>query len=204
MSSDRPNLAGAFTKPSVNRAAGLTGLLPASRPARSAEPVEHTESAAAASATHPVRIENNPQPAADPAPTSSPATPRRQAGATKQRVSEQANIVSNVAVYLEPDLLELTRARRRTTGMSYDELTGEAFAAIGDDQLVRVFQPAPGVTSTTGMPTRQRRPRGTAGIQIQLRLDTNQRAWIDQKQQSVGAPSRSALVAAALRLHLTA
>jgi hypothetical protein len=53
------------------------------------------------------------------------------------------------------------------------------------------------------MPTRQRRVRGTAGIQIQLRLDTNQRAWIDQKQLDVGAPSRSALVAAVLRLHLT-
>ena len=88
--------------------------------------------------------------------------------------------------------------------MSYDELTVEAFDAISDDQLAQALQPEPAVSSTTGMPTRQRRARGTAGIQIQLRLDTNQRAWIDKKQHAVGAPSRSALVATALRLHLTA
>lgn len=201
MSSDRPNLAGAFTKPPVNRAVGLTGLLPAARPTRPLDSDEHDKPAAVVDSPA-AGTEDGSQTSAIPAP--SPASnPRRHAPAPKQRASEQANIVSNVAVYLEPDLLQLTRDRRRTTGMSYDELTGEAFAAITDDQLTRIFMPDPGVTSTTGMPTRQRRTRGTAGIQIQLRLDTNQRTWIDQKQRAVGAPSRSALVAAALRLHLT-
>jgi len=121
----------------------------------------------------------------------------------KQRASEQASVVSNVAVYLEPDLLDLVRQRRRLTDVSYDQLVGDAFAAVGNDELARVFRPEPSTTGASGMPTRQRRVRGTAGIQIQLRLDTNQRTWIDQKQHEVGAPSRSALVAAALRLHLT-
>lgn len=195
MSLDRPNLAGAFNKPRVDRAAGLTGLLPATRPQRvTIAPTEMEtpdEDATAASDTS--------------ATTNRPAvvSSRQRPSAVKQRVSEQANIVSNVAVYLEPDLLDLVRERRRVSEVSYDQLVGDAFAAVGDDELTRVFRPEPGTTSTNGMPTRQRRVRGTAGIQIQLRLDTNQRAWIDQKQHDIGAPSRSALVAAVLRLHLT-
>lgn len=193
MSLDRPNLADAFNKPRVDRAAGLSGLLPATRPPRAVPvpaPAEthHQDVAATSDATvsRPVAV-----------------TSKQRPSAVKQRVSEQANIVSNVAVYLEPDLLELVRQRRRLAEVSYDQLVGDAFAAVGDEELARVFQPEPGATSTSGMPTRQRRVRGTAGIQIQLRLDTNQRAWIDKKQLDVGAPSRSALVAAVLRLHLT-
>lgn len=195
MSLDRPNLADAFNKPRVDRAAGLTGLLPATRPHRAETvrpPAESPREDAAELSDVPV-VASKPV---------AVASKQRQVAAP-QRVSEQANVVSNVAVYLEPDLLDLVRQRRRVTEVSYDQLVGDAFAAVGDDELVHVFRPEPGTTSTSGMPTRQRRVRGTAGIQIQLRLDTNQRAWIDQKQHDVGAPSRSALVAAVLRLHLT-
>ena len=201
MSLDRPNLAGAFTKqPPVDRAAVLSGLLPPARPATTKpperqDPEEDTPARASLTAVE--------TPSSTPARSSEEPT-RRRAPAARRPVSEQASVVTNVAVYLEPDLLELARQRRRTTGMSYDELTVEAFDAISDDQLAHALQPEPAVSPTTGMPTRQRRTRGTAGIQIQLRLDTNQRTWIDQKQQAVGAPSRSALVATALRLHLTA
>jgi hypothetical protein len=196
MSLDRPNLADAFNKPRVDRAAGLTGLLPAPRPQRTAAPAAPTEPF------------DDTAPAGDAptaAPTNRPAAvgSRQRPAAVKQRVSEQAHIVNNVAVYLEPDLLDLTRQQRRLTEVSYDQLVGDAFAAVSDEDLARVFRPEPGMTGTSGMPTRQRRVRGTAGIQIQLRLDTNQRAWLDQKQHDVGAPSRSALVAAVLRLHLT-
>ena len=196
MSLDRPNLADAFNKPRVDRAAGLTGLLPTPRPQRAATP-------AAATRTFDDTAPERDAPTA--APTNKPVAvaPRQRPPAVKQRVSEQANIVNNVAVYLEPDLLDLTRQQRRLTDVSYDQLVGDAFAAVIDEDLVRVFRPEPGMTGTTGMPTRQRRVRGTAGIQIQLRLDTNQRAWLDQKQHELGAPSRSALVAAVLRLHLT-
>ena len=197
MSLDRPNLAEAFNKPRVDRAAGLTGLLPTPRPQRAAAPPAPTEilhdnasgsevSTIAAPSDGPVAV-----------------APRQRPAAVKQRVSQQANIVNNVAVYLEPDLLDLVRQQRRLTDVSYDQLVSDAFAAVTDDQLARAFQPEPGITGRSGMPTRQRRVRGTAGIQIQLRLDTNQRSWLDQKQDDVGAPSRSALVAAVLRLHLT-
>ena len=197
MSLDRPNLAEAFNKPRIDRAAGLTGLLPAPRPQRTAAPA----------APRDLFDENAPGAEAPTvaAPSDGPvAVASRQRPATvKQRVSQQANIVNNVAVYLEPDLLDLVRQQRRLTDVSYDQLVSDAFAAVTDDQLARAFRPEPGITGLSGMPTRQRRVRGTAGIQIQLRLDTNQRAWLDRKQDDVGAPSRSALVAAVLRLHLT-
>lgn len=197
MTLDRPNLAGAFNKPRVDRAAGLTGLLPTPKPQRTAAPPA------------PIDLLNDDAPGGEAPTMAAPsdglvAAAQRQRPATvKQRVSQQANIVNNVAVYLEPDLLDLARQRRRLTDVSYDQLVSDAFAAVSDDQLVQVFRPEPGITGSGGMPTRQRRVRGTAGIQIQLRLDTNQRAWLDQKQHDVGAPSRSALVAAVLRLHLT-
>lgn len=197
MSLDRPNLAEAFNKPRVDRAAGLTGLLPAARPQRTAAPAAPRETS----------DDNAPGGEAPTiaAPSDGPVAvaPRQRPAVVKQRVSQQANIVNNVAVYLEPDLLDLVRQQRRLTDASYDQLVSDAFTAVSDDQLVRAFRPEPGITGLSGMPTRQRRVRGTAGIQIQLRLDTNQRAWLDQKQHDVGAPSRSALVAAVLRLHLT-
>jgi hypothetical protein len=197
MSLDRPNLAEAFNKPRVDRAAGLTGLLPTPRPQRTAALAAPTE------------ILDDNAPGSEAPTTAAPSdlpvavAPRQRPAAVKQRVSQQANIVNNVAVYLEPDLLDLVRQQRRLTDVSYDQLVSDAFAAVTDDQLARVFRPEPGITGVSGMPTRQRRVRGTAGIQIQLRLDTNQRSWLDQKQDDVGAPSRSALVAAVLRLHLT-
>lgn len=196
MSLDRPNLAEAFNKPRVDRAAGLTGLLPTPRPQRAAAPAAPRE-----------MFDDNAHGGEAPtvaAPSNGPVAvaPRQRPAAVKQRVSQQANIVNNVAVYLEPDLLELVRQQRRLTDVSYDQLVSDAFAAVSDDQLVRAFRPEPGITGLSGMPARQRRVRGTAGIQIQLRLDTNQRSWLDQKQDDVGAPSRSALVAAVLRLHL--
>ena len=195
MSLDRPNLAEAFNKPRVDRAAGLTGLLPAPRPQRTA----------AAAAPREILDDNAPGGEAPTiaAPSDGLVAPRQRPTAVKQPVPQQANIVNNVAVYLEPDLLDLVRQQRRLTDVSYDQLVSDAFAAVSDDQLARAFRPEPGITRPSGMPTRQRRVRGTAGIQIQLRLDTNQRAWLDQKKDDVGAPSRSALVAAVLRLHLT-
>jgi hypothetical protein len=44
---------------------------------------------------------------------------------------------------------------------------------------------------------------GTAEIQMNLRFSSEQREWLDAKVLALGAPSRSALVAEALRLHLT-
>lgn len=118
-------------------------------------------------------------------------------------VSESADTVANVAVYLEPDLLDQAREHRRSRQITYDELVVDAFAAVPDHALQQALAPQRAASPITGMPARQRRIRGTAGIQIQLRLTGPQRIWLDTKQQAVGAPSRSALVATALKLYLT-
>ena len=202
MSLDRPDLSAAFTnkKAPVDRTAGLSGLLPAPRPRPST-------STSAPSTT----LEHAPQPApvrsaVDPAPAVESATtkPVRSIRTTKNPlVSDSADITANVAVYLEPDLLELVKRQRRATETTYDELVRTAFAAIDEDQVRAAFTHEHTPADGNGMPIRKRRVRGTAGIQLQLRLDGSQRAWLDETQHRVGAPSRSALVARVLRLHLT-
>ena len=205
MSLDRPDLSAAFTskKAPVDRTAGLTGLLPAPRPRPSTSPSTTTPSTTLEQPLEPVDTAAIPAPAAATAPTAAkPVRPTR--ATTAPPLSESASTTANVAVYLEPDLLDLVKARRRTTETTYDELVRQAFAEISEDQIRAAFGAATlaVVNDSHGMPVRKRRPRGTAGIQLQLRLDTPQRAWLDDTRQRVGAPSRSALVATVLRLHL--
>lgn len=192
MTIERPNLADAFKphpakKEPVDRSAGLAGLLPP--PRRTTTPAPAVETPA----------ERTPTAGEKPAEPKPAAKKPRQT--TRTEVAE-VDGVSNVAVYLEPDLLELVKTARRIRGLNYDDLTVEAFAAIGDDALRNHFTQTRAVENDGAMPARVRRPRGTSGIQIQLRLDGNQRAWLEQKRKDVGAPSRSALVATALRLQL--
>ena len=201
MSLDRPDLSAAFTnkKAPVDRTAGLSGLLPAPRPRPSTSTpapsttLEHASRPVPASA------------AVEPAPVVEPTTakPVRSIRTKNPPVSDSADITANVAVYLEPDLLELVKRQRRATETTYDELVRTAFAEIDEDQVRAAFTHERTPTSGNGMPVRKRRVRGTAGIQLQLRLDGFQRAWLDETQRRVGAPSRSALVARVLRLHLT-
>lgn len=206
MSMDRPDLAAAFTsrKAPVDRAAGLTGLLP---------PPPKPRPSTSPSTTSPGSDQREDQPAAthDAAPAAAPARPavRKDSGRAVRTItpaaapaSESADTVANVAVYLEPDLLDQAREHRRSRQITYDELVVDAFAAVPDHALQQALSPQRAASPITGMPARQRRVRGTAGIQIQLRLTGLQRTWLDAKQQAVGAPSRSALVATALKLYL--
>ena len=206
MTIERPDLASAFSgkKPPVDRAATLTGLLPPPRPRPSTSPSTSTTAVQAS------EVEPSPasiEPDAGAAPTApkreTPGRPVRTIKPTKTAVSETADVTANIAVYLEPDLYERVRTQRRIAQVTYDELVVAAFAAVPDHELQQALAPAPAASPVAGMPVRQRRPRGTAGIQIQLRLNGHQRVWLDEKQHAVGAPSRSALVAAALRLYLT-
>lgn len=200
MTIERPNLADAFTSkpPAVDRAAALAGLLPPARPKSS----QHVAPPTAAEEPAPQTLTAVAEPSSD-AKRNRAGKPTRPPQTTKAApLSESAETIVNVGVYLEPDLLELTRAARRSTGITYDELVVNAFAEVSDEQIEQTFQRARSHDEAAGMPARQRRLRGTAGIQIQLRLSNHQRAWLDTKTEAVGAPSRSALVATALRLHL--
>lgn len=190
MSIERPKLANAFapTKNApIDRSEGLRGLLP---PART--PLQSASEPAPPEADN-ARID---PPAAPKARTTVPAAKRK-------APNFGADEVGNVTCYIEPDVLATARAEVRRQGSTYDQLLVEAFEDITDEQLRAQFAPENEKRADRGMPSRARRIRGTAGIQVQFRMDGQQRAWLEQKAAAVNAPSRSALVATVLRLHLT-
>lgn len=120
----------------------------------------------------------------------------------RPKTSDSATgIVRNVGVYLPPGLLESVKDAVRQKQSTYADLLVEAFDLIDESLLARNFAPEK-ATSGSGMPRRVRRPRGEAGIQINVRLDDQQVLWIDAKIKQVNAPSRSALISAVYKLYL--
>jgi len=83
-----------------------------------------------------------------------------------------------VAVYLPMGLLDRFRRTARSREMTYSELLVEAAAA------------------RTGRRTVE------PGVQVQVRLDGHQVAWLDEQVARLGAPSRTSLVVALLSAHL--
>lgn len=154
MSTDRPNLAAAFTP--TRRRAAATDTIPG------------------------------------PGIAVTPSTPRVVGGV--------AGDVHNVAVYLPVALRDLVRERAHQRGLSITELVEEAFAQHGANYYELNAAP---VHRPGSMPTRSTPRRGHGTIQIQLRLDDSQHQWLDGQVQRHGAPSRSALVTAALTRHLS-
>jgi hypothetical protein len=133
--------------------------------------------------------------------------PKRQAGkmttVSKTKASRTApGAPRNVGVYLEPELLATVKEAVHKARVTYADLLLDAFEALDPERIVREFRPAT-VPTASGMPRRAVRQRGSAGIQIQVRLDDDQVAWLDQKVIEFGAPSRSALASTAFKLHVT-
>jgi hypothetical protein len=186
MSIERPSLAAAFKpKPAQapDRAASLAGLLAPRTPPASAPQEEEPATGADVAAATPVK---------------------RAAIAPKTRSPKPAGgAVTNIGVYLEPSTLGLLKNAARNRDMTYDELLVESFEYVTDETLMKEFGLPTRDGSGSVMPVRQQRRRGIAGIQVQMRLDRDQRDWIDAKTKAVGAPSRSAFVATVLRFHLT-
>lgn len=133
-----------------------------------------------------------------------PQQPAAKKAANATKASELVpGALRNVGVYLPPALLaEVKDAvyRQRTT---YADLLIDAFEAVDDKQITKEFIPETTLTNS-GMPRRAPRKRGEAGIQIQLRLDGLQVAWLDEKVIEFDAPSRSALVSTVFGLHTQA
>jgi hypothetical protein len=107
----------------------------------------------------------------------------------------------NVGVYLAPQLLTDVKEAVHLQRITYADLLIDAFEAVDAALIAREFEPETVLTSS-GMPRRAVRRRGSAGIQIQVRLDDGQIAWLDDKVVEFDAPSRSALVSAVYKLHL--
>ena len=186
----RTSVGSSFSTPKTNkeeprdRAAGLAGILPP-RTSTPAAVVQETEP----------QTELVPEQGAAPDPHK-PTKPR----ATAQ--NKGGGGVATIGVYLTPSTLERAREAALERRVTYTDLLVEAFDNVTDTQLAAEFAPAAPLIQGKAMPTRARRRRGTAGIQMNLRLSSEQREWLDAKVLNLGAPSRSALVAEALRLHL--
>ncbi|MFF1252628.1 hypothetical protein ACFVYC_09045 [Pseudarthrobacter sp. NPDC058329] len=147
----------------------------------------------------------------EPAPTAVKAakatTQRQPAGKKAANATKASELVPgalrNVGVYLPPALLAQVKDAAYQERTTYADLLIDAFEAVDDKQIAKEFTPETTLTSS-GMPRRAQRKRGEAGIQIQLRLDGLQVAWLDEKVTEFDAPSRSALVSAVFKLHIQA
>lgn len=113
--------------------------------------------------------------------------------ATTADPQEDELVVSNVAIYLPAPVLDRLKRERGRRKMTYTDLLVMAFDELSQEQLLEALGYKP---QGSGMPRRRGAGRGQGGIQVQLRLDQLQRSWLDQQVQALGAPSRSALVAA--------
>ena len=202
----RRSLAKAFqpVTPAHDRAESLTGLLPP-RPGEDQSPGPVP---APATTRGP---ESSPELVPDSPAAREPGVLRRPSGTIRpsRRSRPQRDdppeldldLVRNVAVYLPLGLLDRIRRTARSRELTYAELVVEASAAHLSEVAAR-FGPDREESGGVGMPARRTRQRAEPGVQAQIRLDGHQVAWLDRQVEHLGAPSRSALVAALLDIHL--
>jgi hypothetical protein len=232
MSGNRPSLAGAFA-PAAPRGAKLEGMLTPKRrmveekpakpvdppllsavpvPAAEPEPTEVTEPfgapKTATAGDGPTAAPKPPAQVSAPSPkTAAKQTAKNPASPAPTGTRPKASDLMpgpprNVGVYLAPQLLADVKEAVHLQRITYADLLIDAFEAVDNALIAREFQPEIVLTGS-GMPRRAVRRRGSAGIQIQVRLDDEQIAWLDQKVVELSAPSRSALVSAAYKLHVS-
>ena len=202
----RRSLAEAF-QPAValssDRAGSLGGLLPP----RTAEDPPPLPPAAGQESSLAVVRDGPKEPGARSSPPSGDASAsRRQSKRPPPALLDELDLdlVRNVAVYLPLDLLDRFRRTARSRELTYADLVVEA-TAVHLDEVQGCFAPAEGSREGgEGMPTRPPRRRAEPAVQVQVRLDGHQVAWLDGQAERFGAPSRSALVAALLQAHLGA
>jgi hypothetical protein len=228
--SGRQSLAGAFAPVAPERGAALQGLLAPKRgrgtqaPEPQA-PEKYVEAPVREPIVAPPGVEQTPTveqappevgdqeavaPEASPAPVHAPKASPRQQPATKKATTSAVKAsetvpgaLRNVGVYLPPALLADVKDAVYQGRTTYADLLIDAFEAVDEERIAGEFTPETTLASS-GMPRRTPRKRGEAGIQIQLRLDGLQVAWLDGKVTELGAPSRSALVSAVFKLHMQA
>jgi hypothetical protein len=148
-----------------------------------------------------------------PAPDSDPGAPDQLRTATpvteaalildddpQQQVPAQGSaddVVRGVAVYLPPPLLARLKHIAHEQQVTYADVLVQAAHGHGH-ALAGRFVPTQPPAAAGGMPGRTRTVRTGGGVQVQLRLDGHQIAWLDLTVRQTGAPSRSALVAVLL------
>jgi hypothetical protein len=116
--------------------------------------------------------------------------------------------VFNVVAYLGRDVYSAVRVARRAgvpagdPEKSYDQLLVEALSVVTVEELAEHFRLTSLDPGGSLLPSRRRRPRGNGAAQLNFRLTVAQKGHLAELAARVGAPSRSALVDAALGLAL--
>lgn len=189
----RRSLASAFQgKPdNPGRSAALQGLLP---PRPSQDPADSCPVALSVVGGD---IAERPD---DPEPTN--ASRQGTTQHAEKAAGSAADVVRSVAVYLPVEMLERLRRTARSREMTYAELLVEA-ATAHLTEIAAVFSVDPTVSTGSGMPARASKRPSQPGVQVQLRLDGHQVAWLDAQADQLGAPSRTSLVVALLSEHLS-
>lgn len=185
MSAKRESLEGVFgakPKPAAGgqpqRGAALAGMRP---PSRSASP-------------------QVPAPAPAPAPVAVPSAVVHFEAVAVEPQDDDA-VITSMVVYIDEALLDAVRAEKGRIGGTYADVAEDAL----DAQLAAVAASFGGAQqdSAGGMLPRRRRATGVRGrIQLAIRFSRGQQRWLDAQADAMGAPSRSAVVALALAMHL--
>lgn len=114
----------------------------------------------------------------------------------------------NVSVYVPGSVKQQLQREKERTGMPYTAVLASAFDRVDPQRLHAWLHPALREPHPQLDDARQRMPqspnwrRAGGGEQLQLRMSTQQRQWLDQQAAYYNAPSRSALVAGVLQLGL--
>lgn len=183
-----------MTRPPMAPVAGLsrTSSLPSPppRPARRAAPIQES----------PIQE----SPGSTPTPAPAPAA-KAERNRPRRARSESADTVRPVTVSLPASLVQGVRDRSRVDGVSQPEVLMDALVATQSrlEELV-INEPAHQITRSDGLFIRResgpRRDEPLATLTVRMlsrNVDT-----IDALVDEIGAPSRSALCAAALRAYL--
>jgi hypothetical protein len=183
---ERPKLGAAFGGGGSERASGLSGLL----------------------APRPVGQPSSPEPDKVKTTIDAPSAVKGRRETSRAPKATSEDQVSNVVAYLEREVYAAVRVARRAgvadsePDKSYDQLLVEALGVVTVEELVDHFRPVIPNPGDSLLPMRQRRIRGSGAAQLNFRLTTAQKNHLADLAARVGAPSRSALVDAALRLAL--
>lgn len=110
--------------------------------------------------------------------------------------------ITSMVVYVDEATLKAVRAKKARNGGTYADIAEDAL----DAELAAVataFVSGTQQESTGAMIPRRRRATGGRGRnQLAIRFSRGQQRWLDTQADAMGAPSRSAVVALALAIHL--
>ncbi|MFH5211551.1 hypothetical protein [Antrihabitans spumae] len=120
--------------------------------------------------------------------------------AVDEDINLSAGTIVSVTAYLDQSTRTALLTRASEGECEHSDVVVAAFDSVGSG-LAALFKPTVG-RSASGMPIRREVPQVKGGIETWFRFTTDQRDWLDEQRKSVGAKSRSHLLARLLAHYL--